>query len=133
MCREVMVSEYSKPRRIVSLTKTCHVDERRDVWKRKRLLGILYIKLIRNMYILCIYNIHINIITCILYICKKNIYILYIYIYTTLYKLYIYIYTPRPGVPPEGLLCDQFFSVSLGFVQGLFRVCLRFISLGFMK
>ena len=28
----------------------------------------------------------------------------------------VYKYTPRPGVPPEGLSCDQLFKVYLGFV-----------------
>ena len=33
--------------------------------------------------------------------------------------------TPRPGVPPRGLSCDQLFRVCLQFVSGLFRVSLR--------
>ena len=38
---------------------------------------------------------------------------LYRYIHN---NVYIYIYTPRPGVPPEGLSCDQLFRVYLAFV-----------------
>ena len=53
-----------------------------------------------------------------------NINIIYVYIYN---YIRLCIYTPQNGCAARGLSCDQLFRVYLGFVYGLFRVCLRFI------